>query len=140
MRETLPEAQKNLGVGIKFDVSVPVSRVPEFIVRTTRYCEAAIAGARVVCFGHIGDGNVHFNLMQPEGADVAEFLARGTEITTRVYDIAAELDGSFSAEHGIGVLKKHEMERYKSRVELNLMRALKHTLDPNNIMNPGKVV
>ena len=140
MRETLPEAQKNLGVGIKFDVSVPVSRVPEFIVRATSYCEAAIAGARVVCFGHIGDGNVHFNLMQPEGADVAEFLARGTEITTRVHDIAAELDGSFSAEHGIGVLKKHEMERYKSPVELNLMRALKHTLDPNNIMNPGKVV
>jgi FAD/FMN-containing dehydrogenase len=78
--------------------------------------------------------------MQPEGADVAEFLGRGTEITTRVHDIAAELDGSFSAEHGIGVLKKHEMERYKSPVELNLMRALKHTLDPNNIMNPGKVV
>jgi D-lactate dehydrogenase (cytochrome) len=78
--------------------------------------------------------------MQPEGADVAEFLARGADITTRVHDIAAELDGSFSAEHGIGVLKKQELERYKSPVELNLMRALKHTLDPNNIMNPGKVV
>ncbi|TDJ14917.1 MAG: FAD-binding oxidoreductase [Gammaproteobacteria bacterium] len=140
MRESLSEAQKNLGVGIKHDVSVPVSRVPEFIVRATRYCEAAIAGARVVAFGHIGDGNIHFNLMQPEGADVAEFLARGTEITTRIHDIAAELDGSFSAEHGIGVLKKHELERYKSPVELNLMRALKRTLDPNNIMNPGKVV
>jgi FAD/FMN-containing dehydrogenase len=140
MRETLPEAQKNLGVGIKHDVSVPVSRVPEFIVRATKYCEDAIEGARVVSFGHIGDGNVHFNLMQPEDADVAAFLARGAEITTRVHDIAAELDGSFSAEHGIGVLKKHELERYKSPVELNLMRALKHTLDPHNIMNPGKVV
>ena len=140
MRETLPEAQKNLGVGIKHDVSVPVSRVPEFIVRATKYCEDTIEGARVVSFGHIGDGNVHFNLMQPEDADVAAFLARGAEITTRVHDIAAELDGSFSAEHGIGVLKKHELERYKSPVELNLMRALKRTLDPNNIMNPGKVV
>jgi FAD/FMN-containing dehydrogenase len=140
MRETLPEAQKNLGVGIKHDVSVPVSRVPEFILRATKYCEDTIAGARVVAFGHIGDGNVHFNLMQPEGADVAAFLARGTEITTRVHDLAAELDGSFSAEHGIGVLKKHELERYKSPIELELMRTLKRTLDPDNIMNPGKVV
>jgi D-lactate dehydrogenase (cytochrome) len=140
MRETLPEAQKNLGVGIKHDVSVPVSRVPEFIVRATSYCEDAIPGVRVVAFGHIGDGNVHFNVMQPDGADVAEFLARGAEITTRVHDFAAELHGSFSAEHGIGVLKKQELERYKSPVELKLMRALKHTLDPNNIMNPGKVV
>ena len=140
MRESLPEAQKNLGVGIKHDVSVPVSRVPEFIVRATRYCEDAIPGVRVVAFGHVGDGNVHFNVMQPDGADAAAFLARGAEITTRVHDLAAELHGSFSAEHGIGVLKKHELERYKSPVELNLMRALKHTLDPNNIMNPGKVV
>ena len=140
MRETLPEAQKNLGVGIKHDVSVPVSRVPEFILRATNYCQDTIEGARVVCFGHTGDGNVHFNLMQPEDADVDAFLARGAEITTRVHDIAAELDGSFSAEHGIGVLKKHELERYKSPVELSLMRALKHTLDPHNIMNPGKVV
>ena len=140
MRETLPEAQKNLGVGIKHDVSVPVSRVPEFILRATRYCEDTIEGARVVAFGHIGDGNVHFNLMQPVDADVAAFLNRGSEITTRVHDIAAELDGSFSAEHGIGVLKKHELERYKSPVELELMRTLKRTLDPNNIMNPGKVL
>jgi FAD/FMN-containing dehydrogenase len=78
--------------------------------------------------------------MQPDGADVAEFLDRGAEITRRVHDFAAELHGSFSAEHGIGVLKKQELERYKSPVELKLMRALKHTLDPNNIMNPGKVV
>ena len=140
MRESLPEAQKNLGVGIKHDVSVPVSRVPEFIVRATKYCEETVEGARVVSFGHIGDGNVHFNLMQPEGADVAAFLARGAEITTRIHDIAAELDGSFSAEHGIGVLKKHELERYKSPVELELMRTLKRALDPKTIMNPGKVL
>ncbi len=140
MRETLPEAHKNLGAGIKHDVSVPVSRVPEFILRATKYCEETIAGARVVAFGHIGDGNVHFNVMQPVGADPAAFLAKETEITTGVHDIAAELDGSFSAEHGIGVLKKTALERYKSPVELALMRTLKRTLDPNNIMNPGKVL
>ena len=140
MRETLPEALKSLGVGIKHDVSGPVSRVPEFILRATKYCEETIEGARVVAFGHIGDGNVHFNLMRPEGAEPAEFLAHGTTITTRVHDIAAELDGSFSAEHGIGMLKKPDLERYKSPVELELMRTLKRTLDPNNIMNPGKVL
>ncbi len=140
MRETLPEAQKNLGAGIKHDVSVPLSKVPEFIVRATEYCERTVEGVRVVAFGHIGDGNVHFNVMQPVGADVTTFISRGGEITSRVHDIAAELDGSFSAEHGIGVLKIHELERYKSPVELDLMRALKRTLDPNNIMNPGKVI
>lgn len=140
MRESLPEAQKNLGAGIKHDVSVPVSRVPEFILRATKYCEDSIEGVRVVAFGHIGDGNVHFNVMQPEGADVAAFLAHSAEITTRVHDFAAELDGSFSAEHGIGMLKKHELERYKSPVELKLMRTLKQTIDPHNIMNPGKVL
>ena len=140
MRETLPEAQKNLGAGIKHDVSVPVSRVPEFIRRATAYCQQSIEGVRVVAFGHIGDGNVHFNVMQPEGAVAAAFLARGAEITARVHDFAAELDGSFSAEHGIGVLKKHDLERYKSPVELELMRTLKRTLDPHNIMNPGKVL
>jgi FAD/FMN-containing dehydrogenase len=140
MRETLPEALKNLGAGIKHDVSVPVSRVPEFILRATKYCEESIEGARVVAFGHIGDGNVHFNLMQPEGADAAEFLTHGAAVTRRIHDIAAELDGSFSAEHGIGILKKPDLKRYKSPVELELMRTLKRSLDPNNIMNPGKVL
>ena len=121
-------------------MSVPVSRVPEFILRATQYCEETIEGARVVAFGHIGDGNVHFNLMQPEGADPAEFLTHGETITTRIHDIAAELDGSFSAEHGIGQLKMPDMQRYKSTIELNLMRTLKRTLDPNNTMNPGKVL
>ncbi len=140
MRETLPEAQKNLGVGIKHDVSVPVSRVPDFVRRAVDYCEAAIPGVRVLAFGHVGDGNVHFNVMQPEGADVAAFLARTEEVTTAVHDIAADLEGSFSAEHGIGVLKKPDMDRYKSPVALHLMRTLKASLDPNNIMNPGKVL
>ena len=99
-----------------------------------------IDGVQVVAFGHIGDGNVHFNVMQPAGADVAAFLGRGGEITSRVHDIAAELDGSFSAEHGIGVLKKHELLRYKSSVELELMRTLKRSLDPKGIMNPGKII
>lgn len=140
MRETLPEAQKNLGVGIKHDVSVPVSRVPEFIIKATEFCQRSIEGVRVVAFGHIGDGNVHFNVMQPEGADPAVFMAHGPEITTRVHDFAAELDGSFSAEHGIGRAKRAELERYRSPVEVAMMRALKRALDPNGILNPGKVV
>ena len=140
MRESLPEAHKNLGAGIKHDISVPVSRVPEFIERATRYCENAARGVQVIAFGHIGDGNVHFNVMQPADGDAAAFLARSDEISTGIYDITAELDGSFSAEHGIGVMKKDALERYKSPVEIGLMRTLKRTLDPNNIMNPGKVL
>ena len=140
MRESIPEAQKPVGAGIKHDVSVPVSRVPEFIAAATRYSEQAIPGARVLAFGHVGDGNVHFNVLQPDGADPEAFLERGDEITERVHDIATDLDGSFSAEHGIGVLKKKELERHKSEVELELMRTLKKALDPRGIMNPGKVV
>ena len=140
MRESLPEAHKNLGAGIKHDISVPVSRVPEFIERATRYCEDAFEGVQVIAFGHIGDGNVHFNVMQPEGGDAAAFLAHADALSNGIYDITAELDGSFSAEHGIGVIKKDALERYKSPVELELMRTLKRTLDPNNIMNPGKVL
>jgi D-lactate dehydrogenase (cytochrome) len=140
LRESVPEAQKPVGAGIKHDISVPVSRVPEFIATATRFSEEAIPGCRVIAFGHIGDGNVHFNVLQPDGADPEAFLQRGGEITTRVHDIATELDGSFSAEHGIGVLKKGELERHKSSVELELMRAIKRTLDPRGIMNPGKVL
>jgi len=140
MRESLPEAHKNLGAGVKHDISVPVSRVPDFIQRATQFCEKTIEGVQVVAFGHIGDGNVHFNVMQPADGDEADFLARADALSTGIYDITAELDGSFSAEHGIGVMKKAALERYKSPVELELMRTLKRTLDPNSIMNPGKVL
>ncbi|MFO1127197.1 MAG: FAD-binding oxidoreductase [Rhodospirillales bacterium] len=140
LRETIPEAQKPEGASIKNDVSVPVSRVAAFIARATAACAAALPGIRPVPFGHIGDGNVHFNLSQPVGMDPAAYLALWDEMEHLVSDIAWELGGSFSAEHGIGRLKRRALRRYKSEVELSVMRALKRILDPLDILNPGKVV
>ncbi len=140
IRESIPEGQKPEGGSIKNDISVPLSNVPEFIERATRAVEQAMPGIRVVPFGHFGDGNIHFNLSQPLGADTRAFLAEWDRFDRIVADIATDLGGSFSAEHGIGRLKRVDMTRYKSDVEIDLMRALKRALDPNNIMNPGKVV
>jgi FAD/FMN-containing dehydrogenase len=140
IRESIPEAQKGEGGSIKNDVSVPLSQVPAFIARASAAVEEAMPGIRVVAFGHFGDGNIHFNLSQPVGADRAAFLAEWDRFDRIVADVAAELGGSFSAEHGVGRLKCRDMLRYKSEVELDLMRAIKRALDPNNIMNPGKVV
>jgi D-lactate dehydrogenase (cytochrome) len=140
LREGIPEAQKHAGGCIKHDVSVPVSRVPEFLTKATALAERSIPGVRVAPFGHLGDGNVHFNLTQPRQSERAAFLAHGERITDAVHALAAELDGSFSAEHGIGRLKKGDLRRYKTPVELALMDALKQTLDPKGIMNPGKVL
>jgi len=102
--------------------------------------EEEVPGIRAVPFGHLGDGNIHFNLSQPEGADAEEFLGRWEQITRLVLDLVGDMGGSFSAEHGIGRLKRDDLGRYKSEVEVDLMRALKRTFDPKNIMNPGKVV
>ncbi|AVM74905.1 FAD-binding oxidoreductase [Magnetospirillum gryphiswaldense] len=140
IREGVPEAQKKEGGSIKHDVAVPVSRVPEMIETCTRAVEAAMPGVRVVAFGHMGDGNIHFNLTQPVGADKASFLDRWAEMNRIVHDIVAEMAGSVSAEHGIGQLKIAEMARYKQDVELDLMRAVKAALDPTGLMNPGKVL
>ena len=140
IREVLSECQKFEGGSIKHDVSVPVSRVPEFVRRAGTAVEAALPGVRILAFGHVGDGNIHYNLSQPVGADTDAFLARWDEFNRMVHDLAAEMDGSFSAEHGIGTLKRGELVRYKSAVEVDLMRTLKQTLDPKNIMNPGKVL
>lgn len=140
IREGVPEAQKKEGGSIKHDVAVPVSRVAEMIERCTRAVEAAMPGVRVVPFGHVGDGNIHFNLTQPVGADKAAFLDRWADMNRIVHDIVAALDGSVSAEHGIGRLKVAEMARYKSKVELALMEKVKTALDPAGLMNPGKVL
>ncbi|WP_291722095.1 FAD-binding oxidoreductase [Magnetospirillum sp. 64-120] len=140
IREGVPEAQKKEGGSIKHDVAVPVSRVPEMIERCTKAVEAAMDGVRVVPFGHVGDGNIHFNLTQPKGGDKAAFLDRWAEMNHIVHDIVAELNGSVSAEHGIGQLKIHEMARYKQDVELDLMKRVKQALDPEGLMNPGKVL
>lgn len=140
LREAIPEAQKHAGVCIKHDVSVSVSRVPEFLQKGTRLLNQAMPEAPVIAFGHMGDGNIHFNLQQAEGDDPQEFLSHAHDITRSIHDLAAEFEGSFSAEHGIGKLKRDDLYNYKSNVDMNLMRALKNAIDPKGIMNPGKVV
>jgi FAD/FMN-containing dehydrogenase len=140
MREAMSWAQKPEGGSIKHDVSVPVARVAEFLAAADAAVLAAIPDARIVAFGHLGDGNIHYNISQPEGADKAAFLARWTEVNAIVHGIVDGLDGSFSAEHGIGQLKRLELARTKNSVEMALMRSLKQTLDPYQILNPGKVV
>ncbi len=140
LREILPEAQKREGGSVKHDVSVPVSRVADFIRRATAMVEKEMQGVRVFAFGHIGDGNVHFNLTQPDGMEKSAFLSHQTRFSRMVHDLVVEMEGSFSAEHGIGRLKRDELRRYRSEAELELMRKVKNALDPDNIMNPGKVL
>ncbi|MGE0118385.1 MAG: FAD-binding oxidoreductase [Dongiaceae bacterium] len=139
-REAIVELQKFAGASIKHDISLPVSRVPEFLPRAIAAVTAAQPGVRPIAFGHVGDGNIHFNLYQPEGMDGAAFLARQHELSRIVHDIVAELGGSFSAEHGIGRLRRDDMRHYKAPLELELMRRIKQALDPDNILNPSKVV
>jgi FAD/FMN-containing dehydrogenase len=140
LREEHAEAQKREGASVKNDVSVPVSRVPELIRRASAACEALMPGIRVVPFGHMGDGNIHFNLEQPEGADPAAFLARDHEIMDAVGEVVRALDGSFSAEHGVGRLKPYMMPLWRGGAELDTMRRIKQALDPRGIMNRGKVL
>jgi len=140
IRESITEAQKSDGGGLKHDVSVPVSRVADFIDRASAACRAEEPGVRVLAFGHVGDGNVHFNLCRPLGADAKAFEARAGSFNRIVHDIVAAMGGSISAEHGIGRVKRAELAHYAAPLELELMRALKRTLDPRGIMNPGKVL
>ncbi|MEE9139457.1 MAG: FAD-binding oxidoreductase [Alphaproteobacteria bacterium] len=140
LREAIPEAQGREGGSIKHDIAVPVSALPEFVARATGRVTREMPGLRVVAFGHAGDGNVHFNLTQPEGADRAAFLEKWEFFNRIVHDLAVELGGTISAEHGIGRLKRDELARYRSATELELMRRLKSALDPKGIMNPGKVI
>lgn len=141
LRDSISEAQKPEGDSIKHDVAVPVSRVAEFIARAGAAAEAALGGVRIVAFGHVGDGNIHFNLTQPlRGWTREAFLGEWERMQRIVHDIVMEMNGSFSAEHGIGRLKMGELVRYRPPVELALMKSLKATLDPKGIMNPGRVV
>ena len=140
LRETLPEAQKYEGVSIKHDIAVPVSKVADFMARATANVEKAVPGIRICAFGHVGDGNMHFNLAQPEGADGAAFKARQEEINRVVHDVVASMGGSISAEHGIGRLRKEELAHYGSDIGLDMMRRIKAVLDPDDLMNPGKVI
>jgi FAD/FMN-containing dehydrogenase len=140
MRESLPEAQLAAGGSIAHDVSVPVSRIAEFIQRADRALGSAYPGIRLCAFGHVGDGNVHYNPVRPRDCDWARFRAERGAINRIVHDIVDELGGSISAEHGIGRARVLELERYKAPVELALMRTIKRALDPSGIMNPRKVL
>jgi FAD/FMN-containing dehydrogenase len=140
LREEHSEAQKREGASVKNDVSVPVSKVPELIRRATDACSTLLPGIRAVPFGHIGDGNIHFNLEQPEGMDEAGFLKLDHAIIDAVCAVVRDLGGSFSAEHGVGKLKPYLMPEWRGGVELELMRRIKRAIDPANLMNPGKVL
>ena len=140
LRDEMSAAQKPEGGSIKHDVSVPVVAVPDFLAQADAAVVKLIPGSRPVPFGHLGDGNIHYNVSQPVGADGADFLARWHEVNKVVFDIVLAMGGSISAEHGIGVLKRDELPDVKDKTAIALMRAVKAMLDPNGIMNPGKVL
>ena len=140
LREMFGEVQRHEGGSIKHDVSVPVAAVPDFIAEANAAVAALIPEARPVPFGHLGDGNVHYNVSQPLGADRKEFLARWDEVNAAVFAVVKKFGGSISAEHGVGVMKRDLLPSVKDPVALDLMRRIKHLMDPNNILNPGKVL
>lgn len=140
MREEMAEAQKRAGPSIKHDVSVPVSRIPQFLVEAEAALEAAYPGINIVVFGHVGDGNLHYNPVAPDGWTRQAFAGEREKVNRIIHDLVISHDGSISAEHGVGRLRLDENMHYKSEVEIDLMRSVKRALDPDNIMNPGKVI
>jgi FAD/FMN-containing dehydrogenase len=140
LRERIPEAQRRAGASLKHDISLPISRLAEFVERESGWLRATVPEALLIAYGHVGDGNLHFNVNAASAGAGAALLARSEEIRRHVHDSVSALGGSFSAEHGIGQLKVGELERYASPVKLDLMRSIKQALDPHGIMNPGKVL
>jgi FAD/FMN-containing dehydrogenase len=140
MRESLSDAQKPEGGSIKHDVSVPVSKIPAFMAEAGEAVLKAVPGARLCAFGHLGDGNIHYNISQPVGADKAAFIGRWREVNEIVHGVVLAAGGSISAEHGIGQLKRDELAHIRSPIEMDLMYRIKRAFDPAGIMNPGKVV
>ena len=140
LRENITEATKLAGVSIKHDISVALTDVATFVARGSAALAEMLPTGKLIVFGHLGDGNLHFNLNQPDGMGANEFLERSAEVSRVVHDIVVELGGSFSAEHGIGRIKRKDMAAYKSVVELDLMRRIKRTLDPKGLLNPDHVL
>jgi FAD/FMN-containing dehydrogenase len=140
IRETIPEAQRIDGASLKHDISLPVTSLAKFVEKAGDWISHNVPDARLVAYGHVGDGNLHFNLNQAPGSSRETFLAREATIRRAIHDTVRDFGGSFSAEHGIGRLKVGELEMYASPVELDLMRAIKRSFDPNGILNPGKVL
>ena len=140
LREHIPEAQRRDGPNIKHDIGLPVSSIPEFLAEAKAALDAALPGVRYFTFGHLGDGNLHYNLASPPGTAPSAFLEASARANRIVYDLVARFGGSFSAEHGVGQLKREELTRYKPAVEVELMRRIKRALDPQDLLNPGKVL
>ncbi len=140
IRTLISEVQKHEGASIKNDIAVPVSAVPEFLQRADKAVVALVPDARICAFGHLGDGNVHYNISQPVDMAANKFIDLWEQITTAVNDVTLDLGGTISAEHGIGRMKRHHMAHIKSAVELEMMRSIKHLFDPSNILNPGKLL
>jgi FAD/FMN-containing dehydrogenase len=140
IRETIPEAQRIDGASLKHDISLPITSLSKFVETAGDWVRDNVPDGQLVAYGHVGDGNLHFNLNQAAGSSRDTFLAREDSIKRTIHDMVRDFGGSFSAEHGIGRLKVEELERYASPVELDLMRAVKHAFDPNGILNPGKVL
>ena len=140
LRESVVEAQGPAGASIKHDIAVPVAAVAAFLAEAKPVLEAALPGVIVYAFGHLGDGNIHFNLLQPPGVEAADFTALTGALNRRVHDLVARYGGSISAEHGLGRLRREEITRYKSEIEIELMRRIKAALDPQGLMNPGKLL
>ncbi|MGC1352212.1 MAG: FAD-linked oxidase C-terminal domain-containing protein, partial [Xanthobacteraceae bacterium] len=140
VRENFGEAQRHAGGSIKHDISVPVAAVPAFLKDAQAAAVAVVAGARPFPFGHLGDGNIHYNVLQPVGADKDDYLKHWDEMNAAVFAVVRKYGGSISAEHGIGVLKRDILPSVKDPVALDLMRSLKRLLDPKGILNPGKVL
>ncbi|MCP4002276.1 MAG: FAD-binding oxidoreductase [Gammaproteobacteria bacterium] len=140
IRHCISEAEKGEGGNIKHDISVPVSRMPDFLTAADKAMQKLLPGVRPVPFGHLGDGNLHYNLSQPESMETQAFIDMWSIFNKAVHSLAVDMDGSFSAEHGIGSLKADELERLSSTTEMRLMRSIKQAIDPHGIMNPGKVL
>ena len=141
IRESIPLAQAEEGLNIKHDISIPVSRIPAFVTETDALLQREIPGVRLVNFGHLGDGNLHYNVQAPEGGDSRAFLRDWEEkVNTLVFDQVHKFEGSISAEHGVGELKAHKLPKYKDATALTMMRAIKQALDPQNLLNPRKVL
>jgi FAD/FMN-containing dehydrogenase len=140
IRELMPESQKFEGGSIKHDVAVPVSHLPQFIAEAAAAVKGFMGDARVMAFGHMGDGNLHFNVTQPQAMDKQAYLDTWREMNAAVFAVVLKHGGSISAEHGIGRLKREHMREIKSPVELQMMQDVKRLLDPNGILNPGKVL
>jgi D-lactate dehydrogenase (cytochrome) len=140
LRESVPEAQRRYGASLKHDISVPVSRIPELIERGSELVRRLVPDGDVVSYGHVGDGNLHFNVSQRPETSATAFLDRGAALESAMFDLVESLDGSISAEHGIGRLKARELAERADPAELSVMQAIKRALDPRGILNPGKVL